>query len=102
MHTFADQFLRIIEALPTTDLRLLVAFEALVDLKELLDLTQAPIGQVLQGSYFRKARVVVGDGQDIVLLALGVRYVQSPDRADPHHTAGEGWVVSGHRYIQGV
>src|SRR5215211_3241085 len=49
LHTFADQFMRIIEALPTTDLRLLVAFEALVDLKELLDLAQVLLRQILQG-----------------------------------------------------
>ena len=52
----------LIEALPTTDLRLLVTFEALVDLKELLDLAQVLIGQVLQSVYVREARVVVGDG----------------------------------------
>src|SRR5215218_7682784 len=102
LHAFADQFLRIFEAYPTTDPRLLVAFEALVDLKELLDLAQILIGQVLQGSYLRKARVVVGNGQHVVFLALGVAYVQRSDRAGPHHAAGEGGVVSGHHYIQGV
>src|SRR5918912_1101817 len=62
-HAFADQLLRLIKALPTTDLRLLVTLEALVDLKELLDLAQVLIGQVLQGAYVRKARVVVGIGE---------------------------------------
>src|SRR5215213_4454952 len=102
LHTFADQFMRIIEALPTTDLRLLVAFEALVDLKELLDLAQVLIRQVLQGAYLREARVVVGDGQDVVLLALGVCYVQGSDRAGPHHAAGERRIVGGYHYVQGV
>src|SRR5215210_587294 len=101
-HTFSDQFLRIIVALPTTDLRFLVAFEALVDLKELLDLAQVLLRQVLQGSYVRKARVVVGDGQHVVLIAFGVSYVQRSDRAGPHHAAGEGRIVGGYHNVQGV
>src|SRR5215213_10712559 len=102
LHTFADQFLRIIVAFPTADLRFLVAFETLVDLKELLDLAQVLLRQVLQGSYVRKARVVVGDRQHVVLIAFGVSYVQRSDRAGPHHAAGEGRIVGGYHNVQGV
>src|SRR5215211_6473346 len=65
MHAFADQFVGILQAHPTTDLRLLVALQPLVCLKELLDLAQVLIGQVLQGAYLCEARIVVGDGQHI-------------------------------------
>jgi hypothetical protein len=80
----------------------LVTLQPLVDFEELLDLAQVLIRQVLQGAYLRKARVVVRGGQDVVLLALGVCYVQGSDRAGPHHAAGERRIGGGYHYVLGV
>src|SRR3712207_6187435 len=52
--------------------------------------------------HVRKTRVVVGNGEDVVLLALRVGYVQGSYGTSPHHAAGESGIVGGHHYVQGV
>ena len=63
--------------------------ELLVDLEEVLDLAQAVGGEVLERAGLVPPRVVGGDGQDLVVVALVVAHVERADRARADDASGK-------------
>src|SRR5512138_2599589 len=74
--------------LPAEDFRLL-AFEILVDRKEVLDLTEEVRRSIAQPVIAVIQRVVYGYGQDLLVHALLIAHPEYADRPHDDETAGE-------------